>query len=165
MKLRNIQRHGDEKAALQMTAMIDIVFLLLVFFIMTLKIVSPEGDFDIRMPPETGETDHESWPIPPIHVRMLANADGSLRGVQMNTRTLSRQNPLDDLHLEIRQIIGDDTGPGSVAESTEVELDCDYNLDFKYVIAAITAVSGHVTDDGNVVKLVEKIKFSPPNAP
>lgn len=33
-----------------MTPMIDIVFQLLVFFIMTFKIVSQEGDFHIKMP-------------------------------------------------------------------------------------------------------------------
>ena len=33
-----------------MTSMIDIVFLLLVFFVMTFKIVELEGDFSVRMP-------------------------------------------------------------------------------------------------------------------
>jgi len=167
MKVRNVQRHADEKVELQMTPMIDIVFQLLVFFIMTFKIVSPEGDFNIRMPlaaPSEGIPD--PMQLPPIKVRMAAKADGSLLGVQMGTRTLSRENPFDDLHMQIREIVGDDTGPGSIAESTEVELDCDYNLDFKYVIDAITAVSGYVADDGmSVIKLVEKIKFSPPKAP
>jgi hypothetical protein len=33
-----------------MTPMIDVVFQLMSFFMCTLKIVAPEGDFDIRMP-------------------------------------------------------------------------------------------------------------------
>jgi biopolymer transport protein ExbD len=40
----------NDKIELQMTPMIDIVFQLLVFFIMTFKIVSQEGDFNIKMP-------------------------------------------------------------------------------------------------------------------
>ena len=56
---------------------------------------------------------------------------------------------------------GDDSGPGSIAESTEIELDCDYRLRFEYVINAITAVSGTIRD-GQIVKLIEKIKFAPP---
>jgi len=165
MQVRNVRRHVDEKARLQMTAMIDIVFLLLVFFIMTFQIVSPEGDFNVRMP--TGESQRViSDPPPPIKVRLVANADGSLRGAEMGARTLSRKNPMDDLHVQIRELVGDDMGPGSIAESIEVELDCDYNLDFEYVIAAITAVSGYVADDGTgVIKLVENIKFSPPKTP
>ena len=45
-------RHADhrDRITLQTTPMIDIVFQLLVFFIMSFKIVLPEGDFNIRMP-------------------------------------------------------------------------------------------------------------------
>ena len=35
---------------LQMAAMIDVVFLLLVFFVMTFRIVPVEGDFNVKMP-------------------------------------------------------------------------------------------------------------------
>ena len=42
--------NNDEEVTLNMTAMIDIVFQLLVFFIMTFKVVTLEGDFDIKMP-------------------------------------------------------------------------------------------------------------------
>ncbi|MDB4394215.1 biopolymer transporter ExbD, partial [Rhodopirellula sp.] len=43
MKIRN----GEEaqKSGLNMTSMIDVVFLLLIFFVMTFKIVELEGDF------------------------------------------------------------------------------------------------------------------------
>jgi len=167
MRVRNVQRHGEEKVELQMTPMIDIVFQLLIFFIMTFKIVSPEGDFNIRMPqaaPSEGVPDPNQ--LPPIKVRMRAGPGGGLAGVQLGTRNLSNEHPFEDLHIQIREIVGDDTGPGSIAESTEVELDCDYNLDFQYVIAAITAVSGYVADDGmSVIKVIEKIKFAPPKKP
>jgi biopolymer transport protein ExbD len=148
-----------------MTPMIDIVFQLLIFFLFTFKITSPEGDFNVRMPlaaPSAGVPDPNQ--LPPIKVRLRADAAGNLAAAQMGTRTLDSARPFDDLHMQIREIVGDDTGPGSVAESTEVELDCDYNLKFEYVIDAITSVSGYVTDAG-IVKLVEKIKFAPPKAP
>ncbi len=41
---------GLIKAELQMTSMIDIVFLLLIFFILTFKIAPQEGDFNIKLP-------------------------------------------------------------------------------------------------------------------
>ena len=37
--------------------------------------------------------------------------------------------------------------------------------DYEYVIQCITAVSGYVNAHGEVVKLVEKLKFSPPALP
>jgi biopolymer transport protein ExbD len=49
MKVRN-SGGKNEKVEIPMTPMIDIVFQLLVFFIMTFKIVSQEGDFNIKMP-------------------------------------------------------------------------------------------------------------------
>ena len=54
---------------------------------------------------------------------------------------------------------------GGPSASPEVELDCDFDLEFKNVIAAITAISGYVSDDGHsIVTLVEKIKFAPPRS-
>jgi hypothetical protein len=68
----------------------------------------------------------------------------------------------ESLHNYIISVIGDERGPGSVQETAEVELDCDYDLKYDNVVKAVTAVSGFIDDDGNVVKLVEKIKFSQP---
>ena len=48
MKIRGGQQREDIK--LQMVAMIDIVFQLLVFFIMTFRITALEGDFQVNMP-------------------------------------------------------------------------------------------------------------------
>ncbi len=160
MKVRKTGR-GQQKVELMMTPMIDIVFQLLVFFIMTFKIVQPEGDFNIKMPiaaPSEGLPDDQQ--LPPIKVRLAATGDGNLANIRLGQRPLGSFN---DLRAQVREIVGDDRGPGSIAESTEVELDCDFNLHFEYVIDAITAVSGYVADDGqNIVKMVEKIKFAPP---
>ncbi len=150
---------AEGKVELNMTSMIDIVFQLLTFFIFTLKIVSAEGDFSIKMPLGVAQGAADPNLLPPIKVRMLANPDGRLAGLQLNERSVSS---LDALRLEIIGILGDQRGPGSIQESAEVELDCDYLLNYEHVIDAITAVSGYVDDNGNLVKLVEKIKFSPP---
>ena len=40
----------SDKIDINMTPMIDVVFQLMSFFMCSLKIVAPEGDFDIRMP-------------------------------------------------------------------------------------------------------------------
>jgi biopolymer transport protein ExbD len=159
MKIRNTGRH-QEGVELMMTPMVDIVFQLLIFFLMTFKIASAEGDFNVKMPlaaPSEGKPD--DLQLPPLKVRLTAEPGGRIAGIFLG------QTPMKDfrqLRREIVGIVGDDTGPGSVADTQEVELDCDYRLDFRYVIDAITAVSGEVTPDGEVVKLIEKIKFAPP---
>ncbi|MDA1054723.1 MAG: biopolymer transporter ExbD [Planctomycetota bacterium] len=161
MKVRHGRSGGDDKIELQMTPMIDIVFQLLVFFIMTFKIVSQEGDFNVKMPlaaPAAGAPD--DLQLPPMKVRLRAGAGGLLAGVSLNDKGFGTD--MDALRLDIIGFIGDDRGPGSIQETAEVELDCDYGLNYEHVIQAITAVSGHIDGSGNVVKLVEKIKFAPP---
>ena len=161
MKVRRAGQR-EEQTELQMTPMIDIVFQLLVFFIMTFKIVSPEGDFNIKMPlaaPSEGLPDDTQ--LPPIKVTLKAGAGGRLSSIRMGTKALGG---VGDLRREIREIVGDDHGPGSIAAETEVEFDCDYDLKFEYVIDAITAVSGRI-EGQKVIKMIEKIKFSPPKKP
>ena len=159
MRIRNVGRHR-EGVELMMTPMVDIVFQLLIFFLMTFKIASAEGDFNVKMPlaaPSQGKPDELQ--LPPLKVRLTADPGGRIAGIFLG------QTPMKDfrqLREQIVGIVGDDTGPGSIADTQEVELDCDYNLDFKHVIDAITAVSGQITPDGEVVKLIEKIKFAPP---
>ncbi len=161
MKIRNVGGNEDEKIEVQMTPMIDIVFQLLVFFIMTFKIVSQEGDFNIKMPiaaPSEGLPDEDK--LPPMKIRLRAGGNGQLASISLNDNNFGVS--FDALHRYIISIVGDDRGPGSVQETAEVELDIDYNLQYEYVIRCITTVSGYLDADDNVVKLVEKIKFSPP---
>ena len=156
MKIRNFNK-THEKIELQMTPMIDIVFQLLVFFIMTFKIVSQEGDFNIKMPlsnPETGPVEPD---LPPLKVRLLANASGGLDGIYLHDQPLSS---FQDLHEQVLGLVG---GDATLPEDAEVEFKCDFDLHYQYVIQAITAVSGYVNRDGNIVKLVERIRFAPPD--
>src|SRR3990170_3809706 len=77
----------SDKVPIDMTPMIDIVFQLLTFFIMTLKIVAQEGDFNIKMPlsaPRQGQPEEQ---IPPIKIRLVAGVDGSCQDIIMNDRS------------------------------------------------------------------------------
>ncbi len=163
MRVRNVQRYGEEKIELQMTPMIDIVFLLLVFFLMTFKIVSPEGDFNIKMPlaaPTKGPPDQTL--LPPMPVTLRSDDNGVLSGILLGQRPV---RDFEHLNLLIRDAVDDAGGPGSPgAQAIEIELDCEYQLHYEYVIDAISAISGYRTKDGGIIKLIQKIKFSPPRA-
>ena len=164
MRVRNVLRYGEEKIELQMTPMIDVVFLLLIFFLMTFKIVSPEGDFNIKMPlaaPSEGPPDETL--LPPTKITLRSDDNGVLSGILLVNRPI---NSHDELRLEIRNIVNDAGGPGSAgAKALEVELACDYQLRYEHLIDAISDVSGYVAKDGRIVKLIEKIRFSPLQAP
>src|SRR5436190_2795227 len=155
-----IKKSGlPDKIPIDMTPMIDIVFQLLSFFTMTLRVSSAEGDFNIKMPlaaPRAGLPDPNQ--LPPMKVRMGADADGNLTQLALNDRAFGGPDRFKQLHNHIAGLVGN----GSLAASAEVELDCDYGLKYEHVIEAITAVSGTPGPDGQIIKLVEKIKFAPP---
>ncbi|MGE3407860.1 MAG: ExbD/TolR family protein [Pirellulales bacterium] len=159
MKVRNKGGLAD-KIPVDMTPMIDIVFQLMAFFIMTLKVVLHEGDFNIKMPlaapggpPPIG--------LPPIQVRLVAGGDGRLSSVQMGNRNLGTD--FDALRAAVLDIVGQ--GETSLKDEAEVEIDADFNLRYEYIIRAITSVTGYRGSDGHVVPLVEKIKFATPRPP
>ncbi len=83
MKIRHVPE--KTKIELQMVPMIDIVFQLLIFFIMTFKVAQMEGDFNIKMPssaPSKNVMDEEL--IPPMKLRLLAGEQGQIAGIELN---------------------------------------------------------------------------------
>ncbi|MDA7874508.1 biopolymer transporter ExbD [Rhodopirellula sp.] len=156
MKIRN----GEEaqKSGLNMTSMIDVVFLLLIFFVMTFKIVELEGDFSVRMPLAGSDSMTMDPTDLPLKLRLQADEDGKLTTMSLNEISLGTD--FDQLRANVVQLIGT-TAPAEGEDGPEIEIDTDYNLRYEYVIRSITAVSGY--KDGNeVVKLIEKIKFAKP---
>lgn len=148
----------DERLEFDMTPMIDCVFQLIIFFMLTLRYTAVEGDFNIKMPIATDAVATPS-DLPPARIRLTSDANGRLTGIQMNARPVAG-------FPELRQLIMDyvDTGrtPDQAGSGGEVEFDCDYRLKYQYTIAAITAVSGKVGPGGQIVRLVDKINFAPP---
>ncbi len=148
-----------DKIAIDMTPMIDVVFQLMSFFMCTLKVVTPEGDFNVRMPmAAAAAAAPDDQQVPPVRVKLSAGADGSLASIAMNGSAVA---DFEELRRKVISLVGADTGPNSLAEKTEVELDCDYSLKYANVVRAITAVSGKV-QGGQIVELIKKIKFTPP---
>lgn len=156
MRMRGVGKTDPRGVDLQMTPMIDIVFQMLIFFLLTFKIVSIEGDFSIKMPLAAQSVDApQDIPLPPIRVRLVSTNDGSIGGIRMGEKPLES---FAALHEEILLIVGGAAGPG--ASDVEVELDFDYDLRYEYVIEAVTAISGRIVNN-QIVPLVEKIRLAP----
>lgn len=162
------KKRDNEKLNINMTPMIDIVFQLLIFFVMSFKIVTPEGDFSIKMPmaPAEGKMDDESTPpLPPIQIRLHSATNGQLVEVYAGQKPMGRgEEGLKKLRKFIlEQVASKDGRPNpEVARETEVELTCDFRLKYEYVIACISYVTGYRDTNGEVVRIAEKIKFAAP---
>lgn len=159
--MTGLPRRRLEKVAINMTPMIDVVFQLMIFFMLTLNIIAPEGDFDIRMPlgKSAGQPTNDLQ-LPPIKVRLTAHVNGGLDGIRMNGEPVS---DFDDLRQRVEGIVDAAEASGAAAADVELELDCDYDLDYANVVKAITAVSGRI-DNGRVIEMIKKITFAPPMA-
>lgn len=148
------ERGQFHRLQLNMLPMIDVCFQLLIFFMLTLKVFATEGDFDIRMPiaaPSEGKPEDQD--NPPVVVRLKADERGKLTGILLTERPLKT---FGELRQEIKSIC-----TNRDPKTLEVEFDCDYTLRYEYVVDAITHVSGYVNPNGDIIKLIEKIKFKP----
>lgn len=148
-----------------MVPMIDVVFQLLIFFMLTLKILAPEGDFNINMPVGQARADEVSEPQLDIKVKLSANEDGTLKQVALGSRLLGNdERVFDRLNGEIVGLVGTDVA--GFSDEIEVELDFDYGLHYDYVIQAISACTGRIDPaTKEPITLVERIKFAKPRRP
>ncbi|MDB4372883.1 biopolymer transporter ExbD [bacterium] len=149
-----------EEIKINMTAMIDIVFQLLVFFIMTFKVVAMEGDFNIKMPLASESADSLDEELPDlITVRLEAGENGNISSIIVDdSETLREATMFPDLTNIVEERLAADGDPEQGSE-TEVEFDIAYNLKYSYTVKAIGAVSGKVLKNGDIKTLVKKVKF------
>jgi len=154
---RNRFKNSSPNVELQMTSMIDIVFLLLVFFVMTFQVVIPEGDFALRMAAATPGSQSLEQPPEKIRVRLRAGVDGSLSGIEAEGKTLAS---LVDLRQLVLSLTGSNSGPVG-ATAPEIEFDADPGLDYQHLMAALTAVKGYRTARGEVIHVIERITLMP----
>ena len=124
------KRRPLEKPKINMTPMIDVVFLLLTFFVLTFKIIIPEGDFNVRMSP-IGQVLAVPVASDSVQVRLIANAHGSLSAIQLNGEDIEN---FDSLRQHVMDI-------SHAKPVLEIELLPDEQLCYEYVIQAFTAVS------------------------
>ena len=151
------KKSATKKIALDMTSMIDVVFLLLIFFVMTFKIVAPEGDFSIKMPPASSKpNDDITIPPEPLRVRLSASPSGNLSTISLGDRVIGKS--FTELRKRVLMLVMQRGGPDKA--DVEVELAPDDHLRYEFVIEAITAVTGELKG-GNIYKICDKIKFAP----
>ena len=133
---------------INMTPMIDVVFLLLTFFVMTFKIIVPEGNFNVKMS-QTGQAQPVEIADEPVQIRLFADADGELLAVQLCGKTVEN---FDLLRQGVSEM-------ALAKDGLEVVLFPDEHLRYEYVVRAITAVNGEL-HEGKIRTICNNIKFA-----
>ena len=73
--------------------------------------------------------------IPPLRIRVSADVEGRIRSLRLGARSVHLATG--ELSKSVTEIIGDDRGPGSVAECLGIELDVDRTLRFAELIRVL----------------------------
>ena len=150
--------------------MIDVVFLLLAFFVVTYKTPEIEGDFNIRMPIDAQSTSQPSLDdLSPVAIKLSSDARGELVGIRFGETPVADMKALRTAVYQYAnqnstsfQDAFNGAGQPEFRGDLEVELDCDPQLRYRYAMEAITAVTGYLNSNDQLVKMVEKVKFAPP---
>ena len=153
---------AQSKVEVPMAPMIDIVFQLLIFFMLNLKIVAPEGNFNVNLPSgQPGEAVQSS----DIRVGLKSDRDGNLVQLTLGQNNLGNDNAaFDRLNAEILKIVGRPGNP--LAKELEVTIDADFECQYKYIVKAISRCTGRFDPaTQQVTRYVERIKFAPAHLP
>ena len=131
-----------EEIKMNMTSMIDIVFQLLVFFVMTFNPPQYEGDFAIKMP-----LNSENAPPPEdielptvINVKLTAALDGTLNNILVDSLPVDQSDLYGGLTKAIESKLAVEGDPDK-ANETEVDFDIARELRYSYTCLLYTSPS------------------------
>lgn len=164
--MSKVRFQANAKLTSDMTPMIDVVFQLMIFFLLTLKITAPEGDFTINMPLGPINPNTEEPVLPEIKIRLIAAPDGKLAEMRFGQRSLGNDPNVvyDQLNSEILKSIGRPGNP--LTKNIEVEIDADFELHMEHTTQAMSACMGRFdSNTGRIVRYIENVKFAAPRQP
>jgi len=134
---------SDQKVEIQMTPMLDMIFQLLVFFILTFRPVADEGQFEVTMSSVASDSIasasesmalDESENLPQIIVGLRADLTGRLAagGITLGDQTIGS---MPELQQQIDNLV---QGRGADFEGI---VEAETRLQYQYVMHAVNALS------------------------
>lgn len=163
MKFRN---RKCEATAIDLTPMIDVVFQLMAFFVMTFKVTAMEADFNIKMPLSSSEASAIDDVLPKIiQVNLRAGAERNIAAIDVDSDGESGTYTGAEMFRQLTGFVESSLtleGDPSTAQEVEVEFAIDPALRYVWTVQAMEAVSGRKLPDGKIQRLVNKIKFRAP---
>ncbi|MBL9093610.1 MAG: biopolymer transporter ExbD [Planctomycetaceae bacterium] len=143
----------------QMTPMIDVVFQLLAFFLLTFRLASVEGDLALKLPAremrESGFTEGRER----FQIRLAADERGELAEWRLDEGPAGRgRGSLGLLRGEL--LARADAARAAGAPEPEAELVCDDRLRYEHVLAAIEHATTARDADGRSKPVLRKVRVA-----
>jgi len=153
---------AEDKAEMEMTPMIDVTFLLLIFFMCTLKFKTLEGKLSAFLPKDVGVNQMDAEPIEKVEILMRVVKDGTkLKRTDNGTRPYTssdtgrydwgsdrqmeynvgpfRTNDLDALRTKLAKVFKDRSGDDKVPATIDARPKTVYEDVVKVLDQAIDA--------------------------
>ena len=148
----------DEEVTLNVTAMLDMAFQLLAFFILTFRPPPVEGQVYMRMPPpqavlgagavSAGQEDKDPTTVKPVKtltITLLDEGSGSIKTVEVGVPTVGMKSiPYNELPPELATYF-----KGSGDQFEQVIIQATSTLHWQYVMQAMETCSKQTFSDGS----------------
>lgn len=157
-RTRSTVRSGVE---LNMTPMIDVVFQLLAFFLMTFRVSVVEGDFELRLPAPDGPNrfDQAVQSSERIVVRIQSDERGEPVELLLDSQSIPiGPGAFNRLRVEFLRISAQAQSAGVPLPTLEIT--ADDRLQYEFVARAIAAASPRLDDRGRPAPLVKAVHFA-----
>ena len=159
-------RLPPEKFSLPLAPMLDIALLMMMFFVLNLKLVTPQGNLELNLPISAPNlVQRADVNLTDIKVGLRSDRNGVLTQLTLGSKNLGNDDAaFDRLNREILQIIGRPGNP--LTKGVEIEIDADFETQYRYVAKAISQCAGRIdVQTKQIARYVEKIRFAPPHKP
>lgn len=166
MALKRRESNLPTRFAIPMAPMIDVTFLLLMFFMCNLRVSTSEADFRQNLPvggPKPVLNDDVV--LPEIKVGLKSDRDGRLISITIGSKDLGNDDAaFDQLSDEVLTVVRRLGNP--LRKDVEVEIDADFETEYRHVMKAVSKCTGRLDPQTKqVARYIEKIKFAPPHKP
>jgi len=154
---------APEKVDIQMTPMIDIVFQLMAFFLMTFKVAATEGDFNLKLPKAERSAGAANTQTEMITIKLRSTANGELASLQIEASAPINGRAIPSPFRRLREFveIKVDNSRKAGQEEPEIQIDADDLLRYENIINTVEAVSATRGPGGEYQQLAKKVKFAP----
>jgi biopolymer transport protein ExbD len=97
---------AEDDCELEMTPMIDVTFLLLIFFILTLKFKTLEGKLSAYLPKDVGVNDFQAEPIEKVEITLKIISEGKRMDPMVATKPWNGEKRFQWVGREVSYQIG-----------------------------------------------------------
>jgi len=147
-------KSSQDRVEQPLTPLIDVVFQLLVFFVMSLRVTTSEGDLEVKMPRSRREGADLLQPSSMLlRLRLSADAGGELASMSLGGRQFAGSD-WPGLKRYLANLVQTPSRAGGLQDKLQVQIECDYQLSYHHTIAAITTVGGVQTEAGPMTPML-----------